>query len=67
MGHNKAEFDFLGAFTSIFNILLQLFRVFIRDISIRMAYPELFQVPGHTMLAKLRCAESAKTMQAFYT
>jgi hypothetical protein len=52
-GHNKPQSYFLGPLAPIFNILLQLLRVLVRDISVRVADPELFQVPRHTILSKM--------------
>ena len=53
-GHNKSQSDPFGPLAPIFNILLQLLRVLVRDISVRVADPELFQVPRHTILSKMR-------------
>jgi hypothetical protein len=62
-GHSEAEFDFLGPFAPIFKILLQLLRVLVRDIFVRMTDPELFQVPGHTILSKLRSPAPARALE----
>ena len=40
-GHNKAKSSLLGPYASILHIILQLFRVFVRNVLVRMAYPEL--------------------------
>ena len=47
-GHNKGESDSLSPFASVLDVFFELLRVFIRDVLTRMAYPELFQVPGLT-------------------
>src|SRR6266704_2406769 len=64
-GHNKAKSYPLGPFASVLHIVLQLLRVFVRDAFTRMAYPELLQVPGDSVFAKVRRAESAETVKAF--
>ncbi len=64
-GHNKAKSYPLGPFASVLHVVLQLLRVLVRDVLTRMAYPELLQISGDSVFAKVGRAESAETVKAF--
>jgi len=64
-GHNKSESYVLGPLASVLHIILQLFRILVRNVLVRVAYPEFLQVPGDPVFAKVRRAESSETVKAF--
>ncbi len=43
-GHNKAKSDSFDPVASVLDILFELFRIFVRNVLVRMTYPELLQV-----------------------
>ena len=54
----KSQADFFGPLLPIIDILLQLLRVLIRDVFVRVSNPELFQVPGNAIPSQVGRAEA---------
>src|SRR5271170_6178854 len=61
----KSQADFFGPLLPIIDILLQLLRVLIRDVFVRVSNPELFQVPGNAIPSQVGRAEAPEGVKPF--